>query len=218
LALNLATARSPPERVGWRSRSRGIALPHGRSRRMQSGFARPRYPSGHLAGGADRGRAAVPLAAPSGAVGEGRGAGRCWLGGARHVAPFELSARGAARRRPAWRPCPGVPGSKSERARHSPVVARVAVPGRPRAGSLRGLGGRHRCRAARGWPDRGASRAPTSLKRRCVEPQQRAGGRLSRPRVPLAGSCRPPTGFDQFRGRRAVAETCQPTAPPLVLA
>jgi hypothetical protein len=63
-----------------------------------------------------------------------------------------------------------------------------------------------------------ASRAPTSLKRRCVEPQQRAGGKLSRPRVPLAGSCRPPTGFDQSRGRRAVAETCQPTAPPLVLA
>ena len=63
-----------------------------------------------------------------------------------------------------------------------------------------------------------ASRAPTSLKRRCVEPQQRAGGKLSRPRVPLAESCRPPTGFDQSRGRRAVAETCQPTAPPLVLA
>jgi hypothetical protein len=63
-----------------------------------------------------------------------------------------------------------------------------------------------------------ARRAPTSLKRRCVEPQQRAGGKLSRPRVPLAGSCRPPTGFDQSRGRRAVAETCQPTAPPLVLA
>jgi hypothetical protein len=145
LALNLATARSPPKRLGWRPKSRGIALPHGRSRRMQSGFARPRYPSGHLAGeptheqrdpnglesgvaeaglrwaatasrsvglvGAQtgvglalalasttltsigylrergvRGRAAVPLAAPSGAVGEGRGAGRCWLGGARHVA------------------------------------------------------------------------------------------------------------------------------------
>jgi hypothetical protein len=32
----------------------------------------------------------------------------------------------------------------------------VAIPGRPRAGSLRGLGGRHRYRAARGSPDRGA--------------------------------------------------------------
>ena len=72
------------------------------------------------------------------------------------VGPFELSARSAARRRPACRPRPGVPGRKSERARHSPVVARVAIPGRLRAGSLRGLGGRHRYRAARGSPDRGA--------------------------------------------------------------
>ncbi len=36
----------PPKRAGWRSKSRRIALPHGRSRRMQSRFACPRYPSG----------------------------------------------------------------------------------------------------------------------------------------------------------------------------
>jgi hypothetical protein len=166
------------------------------------------------------------------------------------VGPFELSARSAVRRRPACRPRPGVPGRKSERARHSPVVARVwpylvdraqdhfavweaviaIVQREDRPIEAHSVGRGQQVDEARqvqrtvcpGPPARvghvRASRAPTSLKRRCVEPQQRAGGKLSRPRVPLAGSCRPPTGFDQSRGRRAVAETCQPTAPPLVLA
>jgi hypothetical protein len=54
-----SSARSSPKRVGWRSKSRRIALPRGRSGRMQSGVARPRYASGHLAGRADP-RAAQP--------------------------------------------------------------------------------------------------------------------------------------------------------------
>jgi hypothetical protein len=72
-----STARSAPKRVGWRSKSRRIALPHGRSRRMQSGFARPRYPSGHLAGRADP-RAARPERTRTWSSRRGEPAGTAW--------------------------------------------------------------------------------------------------------------------------------------------
>ena len=234
------------------TRSRRIALSHGRSRPMQSSpmclgppcsrsasrtgepspspGRQPRSPTPCPSSPQQRAGRACPVRTPGRpsrirvcSRERGRVPARANPTIPLRVGPFEVGARSAARRRPACRPRPGVPGRKSERARHSPVVARVAIPGRPRAGSLRGLGGRHRYPAARGSPDRGAlgraraagRRSQTGTahglsgsarsgrsrpcqsrahvpKRRCVEPQQRAGGKLSQPRVPLAGSRRPP--------------------------
>jgi hypothetical protein len=214
---------------------------------MQSGFARPKHPSGHLAGRADP-RAARPERTRTWSSRRGRPAGTPWAPPLR-VGPFG-SARAA--QRVGARPVGHVRACQEERAnvldiRRSWLVwpyladraqdhfavweAVIAIEQREdRPIEAHSVGRGQQVDEARqvqrtvcpGPPARvghvRGSRAPTSLKRRCVEPQQRAGGELSRPRVSLAGSRRPPTGFDQSRGRRAVAETCQPTAPPLVLA
>ena len=94
------------------------------------------------------------------------------------------------------------------------LAQRAPDPARPRGCARQELPGALTLTGVRSGPF-----ATRSRLRRDPRATRSAGGReVVTARVPLAGSSRPPTGFAQSRGRRAVAETCQATAPPLVLA